>query len=309
MAREIDATRPLDGDVADLLKGGRRTWLTILVGTEQGKLFPLDPGTVVIGRSSSADIVIADSEISRGHVEITTGSDGNATIRDCGSTNGTLLGSSPVNETPRVLRDGAIIQVGNSILRYSFKDQVEELFERRLYDSATRDSLTGVYNKRHFTESLERAFARSVRNGMPLGLIMFDLDGFKEINDRLGHPAGDQLLMEIGSAISDTLRNGETAARWGGDEFTLLLTDATIEGTRTCAERLRQVIASVRVELTLGDVQVTASIGVASTSEEGHETAEQLLHQADRSLYRAKRAGKNRVGGPQEVESQSSTTR
>ena len=209
-----------------------------------------------------------------------------------------MLGSRPVTRTPRELRDGVEIQVGGAaILRFSFKDRVEEHFERRLYNSATRDGLTGVFNKRYFHENLEQSFARSLRQGAPLGLIVFDIDGFKDVNDFKGHAAGDQVLREVAGAISESLRTGESMARFGGDEFTVTLDGSTLEETLICAERLRRMIAALRIAWPSEELQVTASFGVASTSRGAYDTADRLFDEADESLYRAKNAGRNRVCG------------
>ncbi len=281
---------------------GRRAWLTVLSGAEVGRVYSLDVGTTSIGRSTQADIVFGDEQISRLHVEISIDLDGTATVRDAGSTNGTLIGTRSVGEVPTDLRDGAKIQIGGAvILRFSFRDQVEESFERKLYDTLTRDGLTGIYNKRYFDLRLEQELALAERNGHPIGLIMIDLDDFKRINDTQGHAAGDQALRLVAGLFDDHLRDGELIARYGGEEFVVLLRNATRDEALICAERLRRLVFSADLRWNGIHLHVTASFGVASTEGRNYESGDRLVIDADDHLYRAKNSGKNRVCGPGRV--------
>jgi len=152
------------------------------------------------------------------------------------------------------------------------------------------DALTGIPNRRLMLDRLAQAIAMARRNGEPLAVCVLDLDGFKPVNDRFGHEAGDRLLVEIARRLQDVLRAGETVARLGGDEFVLLLRNP--EGPAV----FDRVLAAVRepVELREGQARVTASIGV-SWLRPGIEDGGQLLREADQALYRAKATGRDRL--------------
>jgi len=272
--------------------------VTILVGPDAGRVISLQPGPNTIGRSPAADIVIPDELVSRIHVEIEVEVQGEATIRDCGSTNGTMLGSRPTASAPRELRDGARIQLGGAaVLRFSFRDRIEEHFENQLYESATRDELTGAYNRRHFNERFEQLFSLALRHQKPMGLVLFDLDDFQRINDDHGHAAGDLMLREIVDSIDGELRAGEVLARLGGDELAVLLPTATLEEALMVGERLRRKVETTVVHWGVQRLRTTASFGIGSTSRGRVDSTERLFIEADENLYRAKRAGKNRVCG------------
>jgi diguanylate cyclase (GGDEF)-like protein len=156
------------------------------------------------------------------------------------------------------------------------------------------DALTGLANRRHLEQELAADLARAQRaNGM-VALVLADLDDFKAVNDRYGHLCGDLVLREFAALMQGVVRAGDTAGRWGGEEFALLLPDTDADGAERVAERLRlalerQVIVSLEGE----PVRVTASLGVAAFPEAGGGA--QLVEAADEALYGAKRAGKNRV--------------
>lgn len=298
MTGNLEETAPWEREEPAPRSEARKAWLTVLVGHESGRVIPLEPGRTTLGRGAEADVVIAGEQVSRIHAELEVDPFGEATIRDCGSKNGTMLGSRPITDVPRELRDGARIQVGGAaVLRFSFRDHLEEHFEARLYESATRDVLTGAYNRRHFTERLEQHFALARRHGRPLALLLLDLDDFKRINDLHGHAAGDLVLREVVTAIDEDLRSGELLGRLGGDELAVLLASASLEEGLMVAERLRRRIERVDCYSGTHHLRPTASFGVASTSRGRMESTERLFVEADENLYRAKRAGKNRVCG------------
>jgi diguanylate cyclase (GGDEF)-like protein len=156
---------------------------------------------------------------------------------------------------------------------------------------AASDPLTGLPNKRAAEDTMKRLVAQATRNEEPLAAIVFDLDHFKQINDKFGHPKGDEVLAAVGSVVKGTLRDLDFAARYGGEEFLVLLQGSDREGGRNVAEKLRIGIAGLRVPEVNG---ITASFGVASLPEDA-EGREELLRRADRALYVAKRSGRDRV--------------
>jgi len=163
---------------------------------------------------------------------------------------------------------------------------------------ATTDALTGLPNRRHADEVLERLLAAARRTRRPLAVVLFDLDHFKAINDNFGHSIGDEALRAIASATRELLRGSDHAARFGGEEFLLLLPETSADDALIVAEKLRAQIAELEVEGL--DREVTASFGVAAYPD--HEaTADRLIEAADAALYRAKAAGRNRVKSTLEV--------
>ena len=164
-----------------------------------------------------------------------------------------------------------------------------------LHEQAVRDPLTGLYNRRHMQVTLERELRRAARTSKPIGIMMLDIDHFKEINDTHGHDAGDLVLREIGRFLKERTREGDTACRLGGEEFLVILPEATLEQTMARAEKHRQNFGAVRILYAGGPIETpTFSIGVAAFPEHG-TTAELLLRAADLALYAAKEAGRDRV--------------
>ncbi len=165
-----------------------------------------------------------------------------------------------------------------------------------MYEMATTDTLTGLSNRRHFFNQGERDFARALRHESPLTVLMLDIDKFKSVNDRWGHSMGDQVIVDMARHLTQQLRLADLGARLGGEEFAVVLPETSLEGAMHVAERIRQnVEASEVVGLEHSDpVRYTVSIGVA-TLQSGVSSFDVLLQRADRALYTAKRAGRNRV--------------
>jgi two-component system cell cycle response regulator len=159
---------------------------------------------------------------------------------------------------------------------------------------ALMDGLTGLANRRQCEEALTAELHRAERLGGPVTVVLSDLDSFKRVNDRYGHPAGDAVLREFADVLRETVREIDTAGRWGGEEFFVLLPGTSAEGGAKLAERLREALAARAVLAPDGDaLRVTASFGVASSPPAS--SAEELVAAADAALYEAKRSGKNRV--------------
>jgi diguanylate cyclase (GGDEF)-like protein len=167
--------------------------------------------------------------------------------------------------------------------------------ETQLREISVRDVLTGLFNRRYLEETLEREIRRAERKQLSLGIIMLDLDHFKRINDTYGHAAGDTVLHELGPALKAYIRGSDIACRYGGEEFVLILPEASLEVTRQRAERLRQDAEKRKVSYNGMLLEpVTFSIGVAAFPEHGSSYLT-LLTAVDAAMYRAKIEGRNRV--------------
>jgi diguanylate cyclase (GGDEF)-like protein len=164
----------------------------------------------------------------------------------------------------------------------------------QLEEEARLDAKTGLANARHFHEVFEQELARAARYGRPLGLIVADLDYLRDINNEHGHLAGDAVLRGIADVFRSQLRRMDTAARFGGEEFCILLPDATGSQTLEVAERIRRAVANHTVEVGGQHVRATLSLGVAAFPEDG-ALPEEILRHADEALFRAKAAGRNCV--------------
>jgi diguanylate cyclase (GGDEF)-like protein len=165
----------------------------------------------------------------------------------------------------------------------------------KLRDQSIRDPLTGLFNRRYFEEALELDFARAARHGLSLGLIMGDIDRFKQFNDRFGHDAGDLVLKRTAEAMRAKIRKGDLACRYGGEEFVILLHNAELPEARERAETIRAAIKSLELGFrgqALGPV--TISLGVAAYPEHAADGAS-LIAAADAAMYAAKHCGRDRV--------------
>jgi diguanylate cyclase (GGDEF)-like protein len=165
--------------------------------------------------------------------------------------------------------------------------------ERRLLRAATTDPLTGLANRAAFQQRAQGELAQGRRRGEPVSLVLADVDFFKRINDDLGHAAGDLVLVRLAELMRQTLREVDVLARWGGEEFLVLLPSADASEAAAVAERLRQVVAAARIDIGVRTVQVTMSFGVAQV--QADQDLQAATKSADQALYVSKRDGRNRV--------------
>ena len=191
---------------------------------------------------------------------------------------------------PVALLEALIIAVALGFLLLSAAKEEIGLQHR---EAALLDPLTGVSNRRGFEAEVRRMLARGARSGTPTALLLLDLDRFKTVNDRFGHPTGDRLLQALTETVTAQLRDGDVLGRLGGDEFAVALNNARIDQALILAERIRRAVAAMRVKNADMEVSFTVSVGVASLRDV--ETLGVLLSEADAALYRAKAHGSNRV--------------
>ena len=186
----------------------------------------------------------------------------------------------------------ARLEAGRRILEI-----LEQLIRTRdeLHSQATTDSVTGLWNRGAIVEILERELSRAVRINSSLGIVIIDIDNFKNINDSFGHQAGDSVLLECGQRMRGSVRTYDATGRYGGDEFLSVFPGCKVDEAVMLGERLRREIARQHVTLGLAPIWVTASAGIASSDLFPEVPAEQLIALADQALYRAKRGGRNRL--------------
>jgi diguanylate cyclase (GGDEF)-like protein len=272
-----------------------RATLTVLTGLSAGQVYLLDEAETIVGRGLDATLVLEDSSISRHHAKLMDIGKGKYVLVDMGSTNGTFLRGRPITEAN--VFSGDRIQLGpNVVLRFSLTDETEESLQRRLYESSTRDTLTGVFNRKYFRERLlaEMAFAR--RHRTQVVVLMIDVDNFKRLNDAHGHPAGDEVLKGVASTILGQLRREDVLARFGGEEFAVLARAGSQLEALVLGERLRAAVERMRVRIGSRTITTTVSIGIARFNEcSPSATDAELIAMADARLYQAKSAGRNRV--------------
>jgi diguanylate cyclase (GGDEF)-like protein len=246
----------------------------------------------VIGRGEDCNILIHHSSVSRRHACVDVGPDG-FFVADLQSTNGTFVNDVPVDSG--TLKDGDYLRVGNCIYRFLSSSNAEAKYHEEIYRLIIIDALTDIPNKRYLTEFLDRELARCARYRRPLSLILFDIDRFKAVNDRLGHLGGDFTLRELAACLKTCIRKEELIARYGGEEFVIVLPETTDDAARGVAKRIREMVENHTFHYEKEVFKVTVSLGVVTTSGNEALTPQELIRQADAKLYQAKREGSNRV--------------
>lgn len=297
LSKDSNRQAPTDGETFLLGTGRPRDerhepCLVIIRGARLGSRIVPGPEPLVIGRAVDADFQISERSISRQHCRIYR-DEGRYWIEDLGSTNRTWLNDEQVDRAP--LKDGDLVRISQTVLKFVDEGNIEAGYHSELHESTIRDTLTGLYNRRHAMAVLEKEAARAQRDERYLlALVILDLDFFKDINDEHGHLAGDGVLRQLGRIASDRVRASDTLARIGGEEFALILPDTTIEEARQLAESIRESVEAQTFRLAEEDHTITLSAGVA-TWQRHMQSISELLQAADRQLYEAKSSGRNRV--------------
>jgi two-component system cell cycle response regulator len=166
---------------------------------------------------------------------------------------------------------------------------------RKISEMATRDEITGLYNRRYFMEALERERSRAERHGKALSLCMMDPDLFNNVNDKLWHRVGDLVLADVGRIIREWSRKSDLPCRYGSEAFAVILPETDLEGARVACERLRRMVAENQVQWRTGPIRITVSIGVAQSRTNLNDSIRKLIDRAEEALYGAKESGRNQV--------------
>ncbi|HEY4157489.1 MAG TPA: GGDEF domain-containing protein [Polyangiaceae bacterium] len=270
-----------------------RAVLLRMDGVSAGQVMGITQTPFSIGRHPTNQLKVDDDSMSRFHARFVRESDG-FYVEDLESRNGTFV------QGKRVLRcklnDDDWVQFGSRVaFRFSMTDARQEGLMRRLFESSTRDALTGAYNRMHFEDRLRAEVAFGARHNTDCAIVLLDLDHFKRVNDSLGHQAGDEVLRHLAALATRTLRAEDIFARFGGEEFVILLRGSSTKGAGRLAERLRDSLATTPASFDGASIPVTLSAGCAALSCCQSPTPNELVATADRRLYRAKADGRNRV--------------
>lgn len=286
----------------------RRPYFLVQGGAAPGALIVLNQGVNRIGRASENTIQFNEVSVSRRHATLTIDGDSRAELRDEGSTNGTLLnGVRLESHHPFALSAEDRIQFGSEIIvKYVRPDACDERFQQELFERAARDKLTGLYNRAYFHEQIFSFGQCAAQKGLALAIMMLDIDHFKQINDSRGHDAGDRVLAAVAVVLQRSTRTEDLAARYGGEEFTAAFPTTSEDHAAMRAEKIRRAIEALEVRDDWGDlIPVTASIGVVTSRRSEPIDVAGLISAADQCLYKAKRAGRNRVAlGPASIPSE-----
>jgi two-component system, cell cycle response regulator len=283
--------------------GDRRPVLVFLRGELLAVPIPLERSEVTLGRALDADVRINDARASRLHARITAEPDEKTgevryCLTDLDSTNGTILNGKPIEKA--LLHDGDKFELGDQLIRFEMLDEIDREYQQQIHRLLVHDELTGLLTGKSFFSELRREASRAEAESIPFCVLMMDIDHFKEVNDTYGHLAGSETLEEVGGVIKKALRAGDVGARFGGEEFAAFLLDADLGQGLVAAERVRSGIEKHEFPAVRRGSEehrihhITISIGVASFPEDGRDPI-QLVEMADSALYRAKRAGRNRV--------------
>ncbi len=265
-----------------------------LTGRQLGAVFPLHGTSLKLGRGPEAEVSLDDDAVSGLHARLVRRPDG-MYLDDAGSRNGTFVNDRRIQE-PLRLSDGDHVRLGNTILRFSMVDELEERALTNLFELTVRDPLTRAYNRRFLMQHLHSELAFSARQGMSLALLLVDIDHFKRVNDTHGHAVGDVVLQLVASTIQRLLRPYDALCRYGGEEFIVVIRDTSLRNAEILAQRIRRQIEALRFDVEGESESVTVSIGVTAVRPEpGADSPDTLLVAVDDALYEAKEAGRNRV--------------
>ena len=279
-----------------LMKPSVSPTITLLVNEMLGKTITIKTAMeVTIGRSAECDISLDITALSRKHCVVFRQGK-NVFVRDLDSTNGTFVNGEQVQV--RALKNGDRVFLGDiCVFKFAYTDQIDLDINRMLFDKATRDSLTGTYNRTYFQENFRKEFLFHLRTELPLSLVFFDLDDFKQVNDRYGHTCGDMVLKDVVYIVKTKIREIDFFSRYGGEEFVILMKNTRNRAAMQKTEILREAVSSHKFEYGATSLSVSASFGVVTLENNNFNSAQEMLAAVDSMMYKAKQDGKNRVVG------------
>ncbi|UCE55368.1 MAG: diguanylate cyclase [Desulfobacterales bacterium] len=293
--KNLDQTASLDDD-SFIQVDARHPYLIIFIGNDGGKRYKLKRGQMTVGRSPQADITIDDQRISRIHCIIEWISE-TIMIEDKESTNGTFVDSQKVSRAH--LLPGVTIQLGHSVMKIEYKDDTEIRSEENLLRQVSIDPITGIFNRQHFLKLASMEVSYACRHQLAVGVILLNIDNFKQINDTYGHQTGDFILARLAGIINKMTRNEDLFARYTDTEFILMpRDDLNKQYMFTQCERIRKAIKNFEFRFGKKCVRITISLGFHLEKVKGRDFNAKifdLIGKAERALYLAKEIGYDRT--------------
>ena len=270
--------------------------VVVLVGPTGyvGKQWLITKNDMTIGRSIETELYISDVSLSRTHAKLEiAGND--IFILDLGSTNKTIVNGqilAPMIKRKLVNNDQII--TGNVIFKFLEKGNLESISNQQVFEKASKDALTGAFSKGALLEKGPESVKRASVLSEPLSVITFDIDHFKKINDTFGHPGGDYILKELGQLMnSKIVRVNDYFARFGGEEFVIILQATPLKTAQEVAERIRQTVELHPFIFEGKTIKLTISIGISTQTTS--DSWEKIYNRADKALYHSKQTGRNKV--------------
>ena len=272
----------------------QRQMLIVIRGDQLGVKIDLNlyEGPFTIGRSTDANLIIQDETASWLHCQVVQVNNC-WYVEDLNSTNGTYIDTARMIGR-QILESGDCFKVGKTIFKFLSTSEVVASYYEEIYRLAVCDGLTLLPNRRVFEETLDREFSRAQRHQRPLSLIIFDIDKFKNVNDNYGHLCGDLALRAIADTFRPRVRKEDLFARYAGDEFVWVLSEADIGQAKVFGEWLVAVCRQIKINFKQETLSLSLSVGIAQLTPE-LKTPKELLEAADQALYRAKANGRNCV--------------
>jgi diguanylate cyclase (GGDEF)-like protein len=263
-----------------------------MTGDHIGRRILLADDQITLGRSQDATIFLDDSHVSRLHLSIEFDPDMRVyRVKDLQSSNGTLLNGKRISEA--LLKESDKIIVGQTILSFGLADELDLEYQAEIDKLMNIDELTGLVVKRRFDEEMNRSIAVARMREENLAMIMIDVDGLKQINDRHGHAFGAYAIAQTGKLIKATIDKKGLACRFGGDEFMVFLPNLNAEEARLVAEQIRKCIENYPYEKDGVTLSPTISLGVSALKADDNMSS--IFSRADKALYSSKKDGRNKV--------------
>ena len=263
----------------------------VISGNGTGEVHTIEK-SARLGRSNDNEIIVSDDGVSRFHCRVYFAGT-QVILEDLQSSNGTFCNGTKVDT--KILQDGDKVMLGRTtIFRFGFQDHLDESFQNQMMESAQKDGMTRVYNKRYFLECIESEYTFANRHRSKLSLLLLDLDHFSLINKNHGHLGGDIALTKVAGHLQSLIRSEDVLARYGGEEFAIIARGIGPKGAMGFSERLRKEVEGLDIVFEDNRIPVTTSIGIACVPESGANTSNELIKCADRALYQAKETGRNK---------------
>ena len=276
-----------------ILNPERRPYLVAFTGRQGLQRFIIDEGRTTVGRSSKADIVLKDNRISGVHC-VVENIRGRIFVEDQGSTNGTYKNGRRIRR--EAVSTNSNLQIGRTVMKIEYKNDSEVQFENELIRKATTDPSTGILNRSYFMSRAQEEIALAARTDSPVGLVLLDIDRFKNVNDTYGHQAGDYVINQLSMLINLQRRTEDLFGRYGGEEFIILIRgNFDKERAKLFCERVRKSIEGYEFNYDGKKISVTISLGLCLEYGSQITSLKDLIKNADEALYKAKNKGRNRV--------------